>query len=830
MRYTTFSKSLATLLATTAVLASGAARADVYDDLVTVDWAGIRPIQAAIETDIRQAKTAEARRAVEDKLIRALKHPRATYECKQAVCRLLRRVGTEKCVPTVAKLLTDDRLSHMARFALQYMAAPQAAEALRGALRTTRGDLKIGIVTSLGEHGDPQSARALAPLAGGRDTDLARAAIRALARIGGEAGAGALAKVTPPAALKQAWADAYLRCADGLREAGKTADAARVYKKLYVPAQPEVIRIAALRGLALAQGPDAVGMLVDLVKGGQGDLAQAARRFLMESPGEAVTTAIASAAASADAQVAVDLLDILTERDDPAAAPTVTRLAEAGDEGVRVAALQALARLGDADSVPVLAKAVAAGGPVRDAAVGALNRIRGEGVGQAIAKLLGSKDAAVRAGVVEVLATRADASMVPAMLEAARDEDGDVRASAVKGLEAAAGAGDLPHLVDLLVKADAGERGAIEKALTAAVARTEGAEAKSAPLVSGLAKADAGAKARLLRLLGRVGGKQALAAVRGALHDPNEAVATAAVRALADWPDASPAPDLLKVIQTSDDRTRKALAFRGYVQMANMPGVGGEEAVRMYKRALDLAETPAAKKSVLSGLAGARVPQALDLVKDLLDDPNVRAEAELALVQVAGNVRDADPAAARSALEQAVKSTKNDAVRRQAQGILNEMEKFRGYVTSWLLAGPYTEGSPFNTAYPPEKDGEDVAWQVAEEGVGPQIIDLTKTFSGSNRAAYARTWLYSPMTQAVRLELGSDDGIKVWVGDKQVHANNANRPVRPGEDTAKARLEQGWNEVLVKISQGGGDWAFSFRVTKPDDSALDDMKVRLEAP
>jgi HEAT repeat protein len=831
MRQPTFPHRLTLLIAATAVLAAGPVRADVYDDLVTLEWATIRPVQAAIETDIREAETAEARRAVEDKLIRALKHPRATYVCKQTVCRLLRRVGTEKCVPPVAALLTDDRLSHMARFALQYMAAPQAAEALRDALGKTRGDLKIGIVTSLGENGDPTSARALAPLAGGRDTDLARAAIRALARIGGEAGADALARVTPPAALKRAWADAYLRAADDLREADKTADAAAIYKKLYVPAQPETIRIAALRGLALAQGPDAVAMLVALRKDGEGDVAQAARRFLMESPGEAVSTAIASAAASADPPVAIDLLDILTERDDPSAAATVTRLAEAGDEAVRVGALQALGRLGDADSVPVLAKAVAAGGPVRDAAVAALNRIRGEGVGKAIAKLLGSKDADVRAGVVEVLATRADKSMVPAMLEAARDKDAAVRASAYKGLEAAAGAGALPEMVSLLVQTkESDERGAIEKALATAVARTEGTEAKSAPLVSGLAKADADAKARLIRLLGRVGGTQALAAVRGALHDPTDAVATAAVRALADWPDASPAPDLLKVIRTSDDRTRKALAFRGYVQMANMPGVGGEEAVRMYKRALDLAETPAARKSVLSGLAGARVPQALDLVKDLLDEPGVRAEAELALVQVASNVRDVVPAAARTALEKVIDTSKDAAVRQKAQGILNEMDKFRGYVTSWLLAGPYTEGAPFNTAYPPEKDGEDVAWKRAEKGVGPQIIDLTKTYSGNNRAVYAKAWIYSPVTQAVRLELGSDDGIKVWVNGKQVHANNASRPVRPGEDTAKARLERGWNEVLVKISQGGGDWAFSFRVTKPDGSALDDMKVRLEKP
>ena len=176
--------------------------------------------------------------------------------------------------------------------------------------------------------------------------------------------------------------------------------------------------------------------------------------------------------------------------------------------------------------------------------------------------------------------------------------------------------------------------------------------------------------------------------------------------------------------------------------MANMGGVGGQEATGMYKQALSLARTDAEKKSVLAGLAGSHVPEALGIVKGLLADAAVKAEAELALVQVAGNIRDADPAAARAALEQTVKATRNDAVRQKAQGILNEMDKFRGYVTSWLLAGPYTEGSPFNTAYPPEKRGADVAWKAAAKGVGPQIIDLVQAIGGgSNRAAYALAWL-----------------------------------------------------------------------------------------
>lgn len=160
----------------------------------------------------------------------------------------------------------------------------------------------------------------------------------------------------------------------------------------------------------------------------------------------------------------------------------------------------------------------------------------------------------------------------------------------------------------------------------------------------------------------------------------------------------------------------------------------------------------------------------------------------------------------------------------------NAKDSDHGYVTTWLLAGPYTGGSPFETAYPPEKKDADVTWRVPDKGVGPQIIDLGKVFGGDHRAAYAKAYLYSPKEQEVRLELGSDDGIKVWVNDECVHANDVTRSVQPGEDKAMARLHRGWNRVLVKIAQNIYTWGFSFRVTEPDGSPFEGMKVRMEKP
>ena len=63
-------------------------------------------------------------------------HSRAA---KDFVCRKLAIIGTAESVPALAALLPDKDLSHMARYALERIPAPEAAKALREALAKTSG-------------------------------------------------------------------------------------------------------------------------------------------------------------------------------------------------------------------------------------------------------------------------------------------------------------------------------------------------------------------------------------------------------------------------------------------------------------------------------------------------------------------------------------------------------------------------------------------------------------------------------------------------------------------------------------------------------------------
>ena len=70
-------------------------------------------------------------------LIDVLKSDAGWFE-KQDACRKLRQIGTAASIPALEPLLTDEKLSHMARYALEPMPFPEVDKALPIAIETLR--------------------------------------------------------------------------------------------------------------------------------------------------------------------------------------------------------------------------------------------------------------------------------------------------------------------------------------------------------------------------------------------------------------------------------------------------------------------------------------------------------------------------------------------------------------------------------------------------------------------------------------------------------------------------------------------------------------------
>ena len=69
-------------------------------------------------------------------------------------------------VPVLALLLERPSIAVLARRALQHHPAPEAGRALRAALDTTQGELRRGVIRSLGERAGPEASAALANCSG----------------------------------------------------------------------------------------------------------------------------------------------------------------------------------------------------------------------------------------------------------------------------------------------------------------------------------------------------------------------------------------------------------------------------------------------------------------------------------------------------------------------------------------------------------------------------------------------------------------------------------------------------------------------------------------
>lgn len=159
------------------------------------------------------------------------------------------------------------------------------------------------------------------------------------------------------------------------------------------------------------------------------------------------------------------------------------------------------------------------------------------------------------------------------------------------------------------------------------------------PVLAAFGPASAPKKAALLGVLGAVGGPQALDAVRGAVKSDDAEVRTAAVRALAGWPDATPLEDLVSLAATTSDAKCKALALRGVANLApQAKELPRPKVVEFIARAMKAGGVNE-QKALLGALGNIAHPAALKLAESCANNPELAAEAKAAITQIKSGVK-----------------------------------------------------------------------------------------------------------------------------------------------------------------------------------------------
>jgi hypothetical protein len=115
--------------------------------------------------------------------------------------------------------------------------------------------------------------------------------------------------------------------------------------------------------------------------------------------------------------------------------------------------------------------------------------------------------------------------------------------------------------------------------------------------------------------------------------------------------------------------------------------------------------------------------------------------------------------------------------------------------------------------------------RVATDSQKLWLLDFTGMFPGEDNVVYLRTNVWSPAEQGARLEVGSDYGVKAWIGGKLIHAADVVRRVRPGNDHVPVKLQKGWNVLMIKLEQGDGPWRACARVRAADGGTLEGIRI-----
>ncbi len=757
---------------------------------------------------------------------------------KEDACRNLKRVGTAAAVPTLAELLTDTDLSQDARDALTAMPCAAAGQALLAALDAAAGPLKAGIIDALATRREAAAVVRLVPLLQAPDADVVRAAALALGTLGGDAARRgletALAACPPP--LRAACCEGLLRIAEELRAAGDRAAADAIWQRLAGAGQPATIRAAAWTGL-LSPGAAAVPRLAQALDSADPAAAEAVVQGLAGlEGGTAVTQAVAERLPRLAPALRVALLASLARRGEAVAAAAVVAECGSADPRVRLAALTALGELGDANQVPFLSeRAAATSGAERAAARGALCRLQR---GDVTARLLGVlRDGAppAKAEVMLALSQRGDAAACDALLAVARGADEAGAASALEALGTLAGAAQFEALTQVLVQAPGkAVRAAATVAVVSVGRRLGDTDAATAIVLRSVEATTGEARAALLRAAGELGGAAAFARLRSALDDADPTVRITAVRTLADVAGMEALPELLRLATESKEPTHRVLALRGYWRLVGLADQQPlEERLRLCREGLAACTRPEERRLGLGQIGRLPLPAALELALAAEPDEAVRAEAQLASVQVCRQIMAADRAASGVLLQRLANAGAAEQVKTEAKGALEALYRLSSYIMPWLATGPYRqEGQEckqlFDVAFPPEESVDKAEWKPAPVPADPTLawqVDLGTLTGGNHCVLYVRTRVFVPREQPANVAMGVDDGIKLWLNGKLVHANNAVRGLNPDEDKIQAVLRQGWNDLFAKITQHTAGCGVCVRVTAADGGLVEGLKV-----
>jgi len=181
-------------------------------------------------------------------------------------------------------------------------------------------------------------------------------------------------------------------------------------------------------------------------------------------------------------------------------------------------------------------------------------------------------------------------------------------------------------------------------------------------------------RAALLTLAGRLTVAAALPELKRSVSDADAGVRQAAVRALGNWKTPA-ALAALKAAAANEDEQSRRLAQRGALDVIrNANGMSDSERIKHYREFAPLLTHVDEQRLLLSAVGNLRGSGAVAFAAEFMQRPEVRAEAEAAVIRIAKSSGKPNPVTA-AVLQRIVTQSQSQAMQNAAKGLLGGDEQ-----------------------------------------------------------------------------------------------------------------------------------------------------------
>jgi HEAT repeat protein len=556
---------------------------------------------------------------------------------KAIACKYLSVYGSDAAVPELAKLLSNERLASWARIALEAIPGEVSNEALRKATESLQGNLLVGVINSIGVRADAKAVDLLAKRLDDKDADVAAAAAVALGHIGNAAAAAPVRKALAGGSMKlrNGAAEGCILCAEKMLLGGNTAEATKIYDEVRKAEVPRPRMLEATRGAILARKGEGIPILVELLRSNDEGLFQIALGTTREFSGNDVDKALAAELEKLFPERAALVISAMADRKETVDLLAVLKAAAKGHKQVRLAAIDAMGRIGNATCVaPLLESAMEGDAEIAKAATEALVELPGPAVDKDLVSRLSKAEGKTYPVLIEVVGQRR-LEATQDLLKALNNSDRAVKSAALTALGNTVPDKYFSVLINQVTTQKDPELAPVAQlALKTAAVRMPDREACAGEITAALDKAPVATKIVLLDILAAVGGTKALAAVGAAGKSPDVTLQDASSKLLGEWATPDAGPVLLELAKRSDNKYQ-GRSIRGYLRVARQMTMTEPQRVEMCKNALEATRKPEEQKLVLVVLKQYPSLDMLRLAVKAAQTPELKADAKEAAEAIA---------------------------------------------------------------------------------------------------------------------------------------------------------------------------------------------------